>query len=103
MKKTLLAMLFVSLFLLTSLSLYAETYGEQSTERLKSLAIVGETMAMTVLGGRYSNDQGVKQNDVEAGFWYRTADEQNNANVQCNDIGQPLLRAISRQKTNYNF
>lgn len=32
----------------------------------KSLAIVGDTMAMTILGSRYSDDQGIKQDYAEA-------------------------------------
>jgi|GEM_PF-6704137 len=77
MKKTLLATLFASVFVLTSPTLYAKTYGETSIEELKSEAAAGDATAMSVLGSKYSGGIGVKEDDAEAVNWFRKAAERN--------------------------
>lgn len=84
MKKTLLATLLASLFVLTSPTLSAETYGEASIEELKSLAAAGDVTAMNALGRTYDIGNGVEEDDAEAVTWFRKAAEQGSDHAQFN-------------------
>ena len=71
MKKNILS-LFVSVAVLLSLS-SSITFARETTEKLKSMAIAGDTTAMVVLGGRFQYAEGEAKNYVEAARWYRMA------------------------------
>lgn len=58
----------ILLLLSTSLVLARET-----TEKLKSMALAGDTTAMVVLGARFLYADGEEQSYAEAARWYRMA------------------------------
>ena len=59
-----------AILLLLSTSL---AFARETTERLKSMALAGDTDAMVVLGGRFHHADGEKQSYIEAARWYRMA------------------------------
>ena len=48
-------------------------FAKETTEKLKSMALAGDTTAMVVLGGRFHHADGEKQSYTEAARWYRMA------------------------------
>jgi TPR repeat protein len=48
-------------------------FAREATEKLKSLALAGDTSAMVVLGGRFHHGDGETQSYTEAARWYRMA------------------------------
>lgn len=59
-----------ALLLLLSTSI---VFARETTEKLKSMAIAGDTAAMVILGARFLHADGEKQSYTEAARWYRIA------------------------------
>ena len=59
-----------AILLLLSTSL---VFARETTEKLKSMALAGDTTAMVVLGARFLYADGEKQSYTEATRWYRMA------------------------------